>query len=228
MMRLELGTPVRCSDDKLGELNDVVIDPVTRRVTHLVVSGDGRFQAARLVPIALAETDGGAELCLRCSTDEAGSFKLVQDFAYLRLDELPPQDPEWDVGIEHVLSVPYYPMGDPADFAYSYENQVGISYDRVPKGDVEIRRSSTVVSEDGEFVGNVDGFLLDDDQRITHLVLGRGHLWRRRELTVPIDAVTKVETDSLALKLTKREVRRLPGSRLHRWHIGGTNEHADV
>ena len=212
-MRLELGTPVCCGDGRLGELADVVIDPLTRRVTHLVVSGDGSLRTGRLVPIGLAQTDGGPELRLRCSIEDAGRFKPVQDFAYLRLDELPSQDPEWDVGIEHVLAAPYYPMGDPAELAYSYEEKVGISYDRVPKGDVEIRRSSTVISEDGEFVGSVDGFLVDGDQRITHLVLGRGHLWRRRELTVPIDAVTKVETDSLALKLTKREVRRLPHGR---------------
>lgn len=220
-MRLELGTPVHCSGEKLGELADVVIDPITRRITHLVVSGDGNFQQARLVPIGLADPDGGAELCLRCSIEEAARFQPVQDFAYLRLDELPPQDPEWDVGIEHVLAVPYYPTGDPGDMAYSYENRVGMSYDRVPKGDVEIRRSSAVISDDGEFVGTVDGFLVDDDQRITHLVLGSGHLWRRRKLNVPIEAVTKVEMDSLALKLSKREVRRLPAARVHRWHLTG-------
>ena len=36
-MRLELGGSVRCEDDLLGELADVVIDPTTKRVTHLVV-----------------------------------------------------------------------------------------------------------------------------------------------------------------------------------------------
>ncbi len=36
-MRLDLGSPVRCTDDAFGELADVVIDPETRRVTHLVV-----------------------------------------------------------------------------------------------------------------------------------------------------------------------------------------------
>jgi hypothetical protein len=28
-MRLELGTPVRCTDDTFGELADVVIDPIS-------------------------------------------------------------------------------------------------------------------------------------------------------------------------------------------------------
>ena len=31
-MRLELGTSVRCTDGKFGELADVVIDPVHKRL----------------------------------------------------------------------------------------------------------------------------------------------------------------------------------------------------
>ena len=40
-MRLELGTGVYCNDQSVGELVDVVIDPISRRVTHLVVEPDG-------------------------------------------------------------------------------------------------------------------------------------------------------------------------------------------
>jgi hypothetical protein len=31
----------------------------------------------------------------------------VQEFAYLRLGEFPLDDPDWDVGIEDVLGLPY-------------------------------------------------------------------------------------------------------------------------
>ena len=40
-MRLELGSPVNCTDGPFGELADVVVDPTKRRVTHLVVDPDG-------------------------------------------------------------------------------------------------------------------------------------------------------------------------------------------
>ena len=36
-MRLDLGSAVHSADGVYGELADVVIDPLTRRVTHLVV-----------------------------------------------------------------------------------------------------------------------------------------------------------------------------------------------
>jgi sporulation protein YlmC with PRC-barrel domain len=216
-MRLDLGTPVRCIDDKFGELDDVVIDPITRRITHLVVRSHGKVAPARLVPIGLVETDEGKEICLRCSVEEAGRLDAVQDFAYLRLDQFPVDDPKWDVGIEHTLAMPYYPGSDLGNYADAYEESVGVSYDRVPKGEVEIQRSSAVVAADGDVVGHVDGFLVDRDDHISHFVLERGHLWKRREVTVPISAVEKVETDSVTLNLTKRELGKLPPMKVRRW-----------
>ena len=36
-MRLEIGNRVRCTDKVYGELADMVVDPLEKRVTHLVV-----------------------------------------------------------------------------------------------------------------------------------------------------------------------------------------------
>jgi hypothetical protein len=36
-VRIELGLTIECTDGPAGTLRDVVIDPVHRRLTHLVV-----------------------------------------------------------------------------------------------------------------------------------------------------------------------------------------------
>ena len=91
---------------------------------------------------------------------------------------------------------------------------VMLSYDRIPLGQVEIRRSSGVTSADEHHLGHVDGFVLDDEQQIAHLVLEHGHLWGRREVVIPVSAVDRVETDEVVLTLSKDEVGALPvGSR---------------
>ena len=64
-------------------------------------------------------------------------------------------------------------------------------YDRVPKGEVGVRRASAVISADGHSLGEVDGFVVDADEHITHFVLERGHLWGRKEVTIPIGAVAR-------------------------------------
>jgi sporulation protein YlmC with PRC-barrel domain len=217
-MRLELGTPVRCSDDLFGELADVVIDPTSKRVTHLVVRPRNQEQlSARLVPVELAEgSEGESAISLRCTVDEMNQLEPVQEFAYLRLGEFPVDDPNWDVGVEDVLAMPYYEAAGIGAYP-SYDPNLGVTYDRVPKGEVEIRRTSAVISGDGHDLGQVDGLLLDDEGQITHFILERGHLWGRREVTIPIGSVSKVETDAVTVTLSKDEVGALPSVQLHRW-----------
>ena len=40
-------------------------------------------------------------------------------------------------------------------------------YDRIPKGEAELRRGSPVITADGQRVGGVAGLVADDDDRIT-------------------------------------------------------------
>src|SRR5512133_863921 len=133
-MRLELGTPVHCTDELFGALADVVIDPVSKRLTHLVVSIHGRPGPARLVPMEMVSTDPEERLCIGCTVGEAARLEAVQDFAYLRMGDFPVSDPKWDVGVENVLAMPYYPMSDMSGNALAYDDHVSVSFDRVPKG----------------------------------------------------------------------------------------------
>jgi uncharacterized protein YrrD len=90
-------------------------------------------------------------------------------------------------------------------------------YDRIPKGDVEIRRASPVTSSDGHHLGHVDGFVVDGEDHIGQLVLEHGHLWGKREVVIPVGAVASVQTDEVVLKLTKDQVGALESRRVHRW-----------
>jgi sporulation protein YlmC with PRC-barrel domain len=217
-MRLDVGTSVGCTDGPFGELADVVIDPTQNRVTHLVVQPRHTLGAARLVPVDLAEAaDGESEIALRCTVDEAGELTTVTESAYIRMGEVPVTDPDWDVGVEDVLAMPYYSSMDPAGlYPVGYESSLQMTYDRIPKGEVEIRRSSAVISADGHDLGDVEAFLVDGDH-ITHIVLERGHFWGRRDVTIPISAVAEVKTDAVTLSLTKDEVGALPATHVHRW-----------
>ena len=220
VVRLDLGCPVRCTDDAFGELADVVIDPTTRRVTHLVVQPRRRPDAARLVPIERAQggDDADGTIVLDGTVADIGQLERVREAAYLRLGEIPIEDPDWEVGIEQMLAQPYYQGLDAVGAApIEYDDHVMWQYDRIPKGDVEIRRASSVMSADEHHLGHVDGFMVDGDDHIGHLVLERGHLWGKREVVIPIGAVARVETDAVVLTLTKDEVGALESRDVRRW-----------
>jgi sporulation protein YlmC with PRC-barrel domain len=222
-VRLELGNPVRCKDGSFGNLADVVIDPTTQRVTHLVVSPTRQdVISERLVPIELVDTEGdGKTILLRSSVEEAGEFETVKEVAYLRMGDFPVSDPDWDVGVQEVLASPFY---EGTGYG-SYPGELGadaVVYDRVPKGEIEIRRASPVYSADGHHLGHVDGFVVDADGAVTHVVLERGHLWGRREVTIPIGDVAKASSDEVTLGLAKDQVGALPAVHVGRW--GGHDE----
>jgi sporulation protein YlmC with PRC-barrel domain len=218
-MRLDLGSSVRCSDASFGRLADVVVDPTARRVTHLVVDASDSPGRSRLVPVTLARGGEGSDIQLSCTVGEAQELPAVDMLDYLRLGEFPVEDPEWDVGITEMLALPYYqPVDLPSAGIPDYTQGVPVRYDRVPKGEVEIRRQSAVMSSDDHVLGHVDGFVVDDAQQISHVVLEHGHLWGRHEVAIPIGAVTAVEDDAVQLSLSKAEVGALERMSLDRRH----------
>jgi sporulation protein YlmC with PRC-barrel domain len=85
-----------------------------------------------------------------------------------------------------------------------------IVQDVVPVGEADIERGEAVHALDGA-IGRVHGCRVDpDDHRVTHVLLGEGHLWGRREILIPASAVTKIE-NGIWLNLTKKQVEDLPG-----------------
>jgi len=72
-----------------------------------------------------------------------------------------------------------------------------------------VRRGEHVHATDGA-IGRVQGLVIDpSDYHVTHVLLDEGHLWGKKEVAIPISAVTGV-ADGVRLNLTKDEVRDLP------------------
>jgi hypothetical protein len=84
-----------------------------------------------------------------------------------------------------------------------------VTYDKVPLGEVEVRRGAHVHATDGS-IGRVRGPVIDPtDHHVTHVLLDEGHLWGKKEVAIPISAVTRAD-QGIQLSLTKNEIRDLP------------------
>ena len=72
-----------------------------------------------------------------------------------------------------------------------------------------MRRGKSVYATDGE-IGRVEGLVIDPgNQHVSHVLLQEGHVFGRREVVIPIGAVTGV-VDSVQLNITKQQVENLP------------------
>lgn len=201
-----IGSKVSCSDGDCGELTRVIVNPVARALTHLVVEAKHRHGTGHLVPISLVDS-AADQLQLRCSTAEFDALEDAEESKFL-----PVANGIWGYGGEQMLSLPYYRLQlrrwAKGGTGLGSDPQVSI-YDRVPQGEVQVRRGQHVHATDGP-IGHVRGLVIDpSDHHVTHILLDEGHLWGKRTVAIPISTVTDVG-HGVWLKLTKDEIGDLP------------------
>ena len=213
--KFAMGTEVRCTDGVCGTLRRVVVDPVARSLTHLVVEPAHRERDGHLVPMALVSS-AGPEIELSCPLAE---FKRLEQAQELRF--MPGARGQWGYDQEEMLSWPFIglsPAGGAAvvrgigseGWSHNPNSDVrAASYEHVPAGEIQVRRGEHVHATDG-LIGRVQGLVVDPaDHHVTHVLLDEGHLWGRKQVAIPIGSVTGVD-DGVRLDLTKDQVRDLP------------------
>jgi len=182
----------------------VVIDPVARAVTDLVVEPTHRLGLARLVPLRLVEATS-PDVLLTCTVAEFEQLDSAEETQFV-----PGTQGYAAYGPEQVVSWPYVSLGNPYLLGGDLPGvSQTVTYDTVPLGEVEVRRGESVHATDGE-IGRVHGLVIDPrNHHVSHVLLQEGHLWGRKEVAIPIGAVTSVE-GGIQLSLTKQEVQDLP------------------
>jgi hypothetical protein len=140
---------------------------------------------------------------------------------------LPGVSGEWGYEGDEMRSLPYYGLGFSSMGAVGGLGGVGmgsigkgigagrgarhprVKEDRVPVGEVEVRRGDHVHATDGN-IGRVRGLIIDPgDHHVTHVLLDQGHLWGTKHVAIPIGVVTRMD-DGVRVELTKDQVRDLP------------------
>jgi sporulation protein YlmC with PRC-barrel domain len=185
-----IGANVSCTDGACGEVSRLIVDPIADTVTHLVVEPKHRRGHGRLVPVSLADTSTG-QIRLRCTKAEFEKLDPAEETRQL------PEEP------------PTPTILGGYDPASSTGRRQYVTEDSVPLGEDEVGPGEHVHATDG-YIGQVRGFVIDPaSHHVTHVLLREGHLWGRKEVAIPISAVTLVD-DEIQLSITKQQVQDLP------------------
>jgi sporulation protein YlmC with PRC-barrel domain len=200
-----IGADARCTDGICGEVTRVVVDPVARAVTHLVVEPKGRQGLGRLVPLDLVDATR-SEIRLNCTMAEFEKLDSAEETEFV------PGTPGYAAyGPEQVLAWPYASLGGGPSVEGEAVDGTSetITYDAIPLGEVAVRRGQRVHATDGE-IGMVEGLVIDPrNHHVTHVLLQEGHLWGRKEVAIPISAVTDLQ-GGIWLNIAKQDVQDLP------------------
>jgi sporulation protein YlmC with PRC-barrel domain len=208
-----IGAAVSGTDGVCGKLTKVVVDPVARAVTHLVVEPEHRAGLGRLVPLDLVAPGTDPEAVrLRISLKEFDALPRAEETSFL------PGGSGSDAYAAHELYYwPYFGLEGGVD-PYATNASGLVTRDTIPAGEVEVRRGDRVHAADGE-IGKVEGLVVEPSGgHVTHVLLQEGHLWGRKEVAIPMTAVQKIE-DGVSVGLSKQEIEALPAVALS--HPGG-------
>jgi uncharacterized protein YrrD len=192
-MDIPMKAAIFCTDGHYGQSLNVIYDPKSKTITHIVVRRDSLFEEQYLVPIDKIVEAKQDQIYLSCSKSDISRMDPFVDTDFIQSDLMGP-------GGDPYLMWPY---GAPeADW-------IMLERENVPPGESVIRKGAPVLGKDSR-LGQVDEFIIDPKSgHIDGILLREGHLWGKKEIRIPVAHIDHIEDGKVYLKLGKDEVSTL-------------------
>ena len=194
-MEFPLDVEVHCSDGHCGRSTHIILNPVTEQLTHIVVQAKSSA-VERLVSVKLIANTAAEVILLSCTKDEFAKLEAFNqpDFLYTDLPQHA-TDPNLTLLWPYVVPV---------------KRIVDDKIRRIPPGELAVRRGTRVRATDG-WVGKVDEFIVGPvSGNITHLCLRKGHLWKEKDVCIPVSQIDRIEEKVVYLNVDKKAIAEMP------------------
>jgi uncharacterized protein YrrD len=203
-MEFREGAAVYTPDGRhLGDVDHVVVDPRSRRVTHIVIRQGHLLPEDKVIALEQLSTATEERIVLDYEPEKLTPFEETH---YVPLDDGTRRD--W--GVEH--GVPLLWGGWMAGAGDSFRDKAVERIERnIPEGDVAVSEGARVQDLKGEDVGRVHELITDPTSgRITHLVVEAGHLWGKHSKAIPISWVSKFGEEEVTLAVGVGTLEKVP------------------
>jgi sporulation protein YlmC with PRC-barrel domain len=205
-MEIPLGAEVKCGESTCGRSVYLVINPIKEEITDVVVRSAAPPHTEYLVPLEYVQSADHSEIHLRCTDQDLEKMKPFKETRFVQ-EELP----DLEISSPPFFYWPYV--------AYGGSVYVPVSHPQIPPEELAMHRGARVEATDGH-IGRVDEFSVDPkNDRITHLIMREGLLWNKRDVTIPVSEIDRIEKDTVYLKLSKDDVESLPSIPIKRNYL---------
>ena len=197
MTDIPIKAKVECADGPCGKSTNVIVNPVKRQVTHVVVQDESLpDNPTRLVPVENVASTTQNQISLSCTKDDVARMRPFIVTQFIR---------ESGSGQAYASGEAYHSQYVVNDTAYD-----SVQEENIPLGELAVYCGMHVQATDGK-VGKLDELVLDPKSGdITHLQMREGHLWGKKDVAIPVSAVEFVDDETVYLKIDKKAVRMLP------------------
>jgi uncharacterized protein YrrD len=201
-MEMPLGVQVHCTDGRCGRSTYIIVNPTNDEVTHLVVRERQPSRIEHLIPVNLVKSTFADVILLNITKEEFFNTEQFnqQEFIYTDL-------PHHATDPKLTLLWPY---------AVPAKRVVDSQIRPIPPGQLAVRRGAQVRATDGP-VGRIDEFIVDPETcYITHLVMREGNLLGKKNVTIPVSVIDRIEEKVVHLKIDRDQVAEMPRVQVNR------------
>ena len=215
MKEIPFDALVVCVDGECGSLSHVIIERNSQKVTHFVVAITNLLESQkRLVGTDCIVRTTSKSVALNCTKEELAAMPSFTEMRFLNpiTSHYEPLEEFSDEAL--VSRGSYLAWSDPSMLANTGVDifSVPVEKELIPAGEMAVHRGASIEATDGH-IGRIEEFLVNsNDQHLTHLVLEKGHLWHKKELTIPMSAIAKMDEEYIYLNIDKATVKSLGNS----------------
>ena len=197
-MDIILKAELHCTDGAGGNATGLVLNPLTKVATHLVIDPKGHGHHEYLLPLDLVVESNAKRIAVRCRRSELDQLAPFTRMVKMEDQGLDMMDAQALMGSEFQSGVGFQDFS----FAGAGSSEM-VEMEAIPESELAVRHGIPVEATDGT-VGEVDGFSIDPDLgQITHLVLREGHLFAKKDVNIPVEQVDRFGEMAVHLTIAK-------------------------
>ncbi len=201
----------------VGHITHVVLDPATKKATHVVVRHGPIFPEERVIPITLILTSTLNGVNLSVGMDELHTLPEFEESCFVAVELPEVTELAALAGIMGGWLYFYPPPDHPMDTHKSMEHPhrvirryVESTKQNIPEGEIALKEGAHVISADYHRVGHIESVLVDSDTGyITHFLISKGVLLKGRKL-VPVSWIGSLGENEVYLSVDLALLERLP------------------
>ena len=210
MKNIAINASVHCKDGVCGKTTNVIVDPVSRKVTHIVVEHERLpGNKMKMVPVRRITKASQYRIDLNCTSDDVAHMPSFLITEYIQ---------ESPYGEALGSSMSYFFPGPVGFKDTTYDSTINVentafdelTRENVPNGELSLAQGMEIDASDGK-VGKLAEIVLEPASgKITHLLMKKGPFWSRKEVLVPVPSVANVDNGAIHLRMDRKKVREMP------------------
>ena len=214
MKFMENAEVLTSSEDKVGRIDRIVVDPATGAVTHLVVKKGLLLTHDKVVPVDQVDSTTENRVLLKKTADNPDEFPDFEETQYIPVggvedfNERESEQARRLLWYHTRINVAWWGKGlNPGRPKPLYVKKTRRN---IPEGSIPLEEGAKVVDARGETVGEVEEVYAEPkEHRVTHILISRG-IFAKEEKLIPSAWVKDILEDSVRLSVEKKVIENLP------------------